>query len=101
RESNYGDLPVLPISSAQTRFQIRLNVADRSGVLAAVAAILAERGISIETVRQHPGRAGPGAAELVISTHRAPESDLEATVTQLRGAEAVNAVLSVLRIEGE
>src|SRR5690606_20001524 len=85
RESNYADLPVLPIASASTRFQIRLDVVDRPGVLAAVSAILAAKGVSIETVRQHPGEAGDGAAELVISTHRAPESDLEQTVDQLRG----------------
>jgi len=101
RESNYADLPVLPISAASTRFQIRMIVEDRAGVLAAVAEILAAKGISIETVRQHAGSAGPGAAELVISTHRAPERDLESTVEQLRGASAVKDVLSVLRIEGE
>lgn len=101
RESNYADLPVLPISAASTRFQIRMIVEDRAGVLASVAEILAAKGISIETVRQHPGDAGPGAAELVISTHRAPERDLASTVEQLRGASAVKDVLSVLRIEGE
>jgi len=99
RESNYADLPVLPISAARTRFQIRLNVADRPGVLSAVSAILAGKGISIETVRQSPGSGG--TAELVISTHRAPERDLDQTVSELRQAEAVNTVLSVLRIEGE
>lgn len=99
RESNYAELPVLPISAALTRFQIRLNVADRPGVLAAVSAILAGKGISIETVRQSAGK--DGSAQLVISTHRAPERDLEQTVSDLRRADTVNAVLSVLRIEGE
>lgn len=99
RESNYAQRPVLPIFAALTRFQIRLNVADRPGVLAAVATVLAAKGISIETVRQNRG--ADGTAELVISTHRAPERDLEQTVADLRAAEAVNAVLSVLRIEGE
>jgi homoserine dehydrogenase len=50
-------------------------------------------------VRQSPGSGG--TAELVISTHRAPERDLDQTVSDLRQAEAVNTVLSVLRIEGE
>lgn len=99
RESNYADLPVLPISAARTRFQIRMKVADRPGVLAAVSTILASKGISIESVRQKPG--SDGWAELIICTHRAPELDLEQTVAQLRGAESVNTVLSVLRIEGE
>jgi homoserine dehydrogenase len=101
RESNYAVLPVLPIGAASTRFQIRMNVPDRAGVLASVAETLANKGISIETVRQQAGAAGPGSAELIISTHRAPERDLEATVASLRESAAVNSVLSVLRIEGE
>ncbi|PKQ25338.1 MAG: homoserine dehydrogenase [Actinobacteria bacterium HGW-Actinobacteria-4] len=101
RESNYAVLPVLPIGAASTRFQIRMNVPDRAGVLASVAETLASKAISIETVRQQAGAAGPGCAELIISTHRAPERDLESTVASLRESAAVNSVLSVLRIEGE
>ena len=51
-----------------------------------------------ETVRQV---ADGGTAVLIISTHRAPESDLAATVEELRRTDAVVEVISVLRIEGE
>lgn len=101
RESNYGSLPVLPISAAQTRFQIRLRVPDRPGVLAATSTILAARGISIETVRQNGAPGASGVAELIISTHRAPESDVNETVAELRNSDAVVSIESVLRIEGE
>lgn len=101
RESNYMSLPTLPIGAARTKFQIRLDVADKPGVLAKVAAILGAHDVSIESVRQPPSAADTGRAQLVISTHRALEADLRATVDEIRGCEVVHAVLSVLRIEGE
>ena len=41
-ESRYAELPVLPAAAARTRYQVRLDVADRPGVLAQVAAVLAD-----------------------------------------------------------
>src|SRR5690606_28091397 len=70
QESTYAELAILPASAAVTRYQVRLDVEDRPGVLAQVAHALAEHGVSIEAVRQPtaPGGAGaaePGVAELV------------------------------------
>ena len=79
---------------------LRLTVADRPGVLAAIAATLAQGGVSIETVRQKTG-AARGLAELSIATHRAPESDVATVLDALRASDAVTEIRSVLRIEGE
>jgi homoserine dehydrogenase len=98
RESNYAANAMLPMDAALTRYAVRLSVIDRPGVLASVADSFAKHSVSIESVRQMAGR---GTAGLVISTHRAPEGDLAATVADLRTSEAVNEVVSVLRIEGE
>ncbi|MDN4481094.1 homoserine dehydrogenase [Demequina muriae] len=98
RESNYARLEVLPMSAAMTRYAVRMSVPDRPGVLAAVATIFASHGVGIESVRQMPGK---GHAGLILSTHRARESALSATVEDLRSTDAVNEVWSVLRIEGE
>ena len=101
-ESSYADLPVLPASSARTRYQVRLDVQDRPGVLAQVAALLADHGVSIEAVRQAPAGpdAGDGLARLIITTHEASEESLAATVAAITEHEAVRRVLSVLRVEG-
>lgn len=101
-ESRYADLPVLPMAAAVTRYQVRLRVADRPGVLAQVAGAFAAHDVSIETVRQAvtaDGSTGE-AADLLVVTHRAKESALAATVTALEGLDAVSSVLSVLRVEG-
>lgn len=98
-ESAYAQLPIAQPATAITRYQIRLSVADRLGVLSQVAGVVARHGVSLEAVRQ--GRvASDGVAELVIITHQAHEVDLAATVTELSELEPVYRVDSVLRVEG-
>ncbi|WP_403020242.1 homoserine dehydrogenase [Salinibacterium sp. GXW1014] len=104
-ESTHADLPLLPIESVSTRYQISLLVNDRPGVLASVAAVFSEHGVSVETVHQSvssPGDDGAAAtATLVIGTHEASEASLADTVEALAAhSDTVRAVTSVLRVEG-
>lgn len=97
RESDYADLPIASMQEVATRYLIRLDVADRPGVLAAVAQTFAQHGVSIQTVRQ----SGRGEdAELVIMTHSALDKDLASTVAELESLDMVKSVESVLRVEG-
>ncbi|OLR91254.1 homoserine dehydrogenase [Actinokineospora bangkokensis] len=98
RESAYADLAARPIAQASTRYHISLDVADRAGVLAAVAAVFAQHDVSIAAVRQE-GRTQD--ASLVVVTHRAPDAALRSTVDKIAGLPFVNAVVSVMRVEGE
>jgi homoserine dehydrogenase len=100
-ESTHANLPVLPISSVRTRYRITLEVADKPGVLAAIATLFAEHGVSVEAVQQdaRPDGASP-TATLVIGTHQATEAALAATVSALESTDVVTAVSSVLRVEG-
>jgi homoserine dehydrogenase len=105
-ESTYQDLPILEMGQAQTRYHIRLDVADRPGVLAQVALAFAEHDVSIETVRQQPLSPDPQdpdqtRASLVVVTHSAPDSALAATVDALAALSTVRGVTSVMRVEGE
>jgi homoserine dehydrogenase len=97
-ESTYADLEVRGIGDAVTRYYVNLHVADRPGVLAAVAQAFADNGVSIQTVRQdgHGDEAG-----LIVRTHTARDSDLAATMDQLRRNDAVRDVVGVMRVEGE
>jgi homoserine dehydrogenase len=97
-ESAYADLRVRPIGETVTRYHVNLDVTDRPGVLAAVATAFARHGVSIRTVRQE-GHGGD--ASLVLVTHAAPDAALAATVDDLRDLDAVRAVTSVMRVEGE
>jgi homoserine dehydrogenase len=95
---SYAELPVLSMSQALTRYHVALDVADRPGVLAPVAEAFARHDVSIRSVRQE-GRGDE--AYLVIVTHTAREAALAATVADLSAMEAVRAVDSVMRVEGE
>ncbi|MBM9837265.1 homoserine dehydrogenase [Rhodococcus hoagii] len=97
RESKYAQLPIAPMGDIPTRYYVNMQVADRAGVLSAVAAEFANRGVSISTVRQEG--AGDGA-RLVVVTHLANDAALSETVAALAELESVTAVTSVLRLEG-
>ncbi|VXC36132.1 homoserine dehydrogenase [Plantibacter sp. T3] len=101
-ESTHADLPVLEIGRVTTRYQVTLEVADEPGVLAAVAGILSDGGVSVETFQQSVASSDGtlSTATLVIGTHRALESALAATVEQLASNPHVERVVSVLRVEG-
>jgi homoserine dehydrogenase len=102
-ESTHANLPVLPISTITTRYQITLVVLDQPGVLATIASLFSDRGVSVEAVQQSP-RDGEGddrpTATLEIVTHEAVESALAATVEALAESSVVSSVTSVLRVEG-
>jgi homoserine dehydrogenase len=89
---------------------VSLDVADRPGVLAQVALVFAEHGVSISVVRQTALDREAEAegvslveegASLVIVTHAAPDAALRACVDKLAGQDVVRAVVSVMRVEGE
>jgi homoserine dehydrogenase len=98
RESAYASLPVRPIGDVPTRYHVSLDVADRAGVLAAIAGEFARHGVSIAAVRQTGGGTGEDA-RLTVVTHAAPEAALAATVAVLGGLDAVRGVDSVVRVE--
>jgi homoserine dehydrogenase len=103
-ESTQANLPVLPMSSVITKYQITLTVVDEPGVLAAIATQFSDRGVSVEAVSQSVRDGGDEArptATLVIVTHRAEESSLAATVTALAASPVVSSVVAVLRVEGQ
>lgn len=102
-ETTTGHVPALAIDASTTSYYIGLDVADQAGVLARIAHIFAENGVSIETMRQTIHRDSASnveSAELKIVTHRASEAALAATVEAVKGLDVINSVTSVLRVEG-
>ena len=97
RETDYADRDIAPIETTKTKFLIRLEVADKAGVLASIATTFANHGVSIQTVNQS-GRNSD--AEVTIVTHLATEGELKATVASLKAMDIVNNISSVIRVEG-
>ena len=94
----FGRAQVRPIDEMSSQYYLNLEVADRPGVLAAVANVFAEHGVSIRSMEQD----GLGEeARLVFITHTAKERDVQATLADLRHLDVVDNVGSLLRVIGE
>jgi homoserine dehydrogenase len=90
-----GATRVRPIDELRSAFYLNLEVVDRPGVLAAVATVFGNHGVSIRTMEQE----GLGAeARLIFLTHAAREGDVQATLDDLRQLAAVDRVGAVLRV---
>jgi homoserine dehydrogenase len=81
------------------RFYLRLSVEDRPGVLASIAGILGEHGISIASVIQHETeRATDDVVPLVIMTHSAPEGAMSRAVRKIDDSPFVHAGTVRMRV---
>jgi homoserine dehydrogenase len=89
---------VRPQAELRSAFYLSMDVADRPGVLAAVASVFGTHDVSIRAMEQ-VGLADE--ARLIFLTHVAREGDLLATIDELRLLQAVDRVSGVLRVIGE
>jgi homoserine dehydrogenase len=92
-------LPWLGIADTVTSYYFRMRVADRPGVLADIARILADCRISIDALFQREPAEGENQADVIMLTHEALERDVN---TALQRIEALETVLApVIRIRQE
>jgi homoserine dehydrogenase len=90
--------PIRPIDEVESQFYLLIEVADRPGVLAQIAAEFGRHGVSIKSMLQK----GIGDdARLIFVTHKAREAALRATVHSLRDVDSVHRVGSVVRVIGD
>lgn len=92
-------LTIRPISDLRTQYYLRLNVADRVGVLAQIATVMGEHNISLASVIQKDADTQTNTAELVIATHPALEAELQEALHQLKNLGSVKKVNSVIRVK--
>lgn len=96
--STYNEVAILPIGEATTSYYVNLHVADVPGVLAEIAQIFADHGVSILAVRQD-GRGDQ--AGLIIRTHATKDRALSQTIEKVSHLDAVKEVAGVMRVVGE
>jgi homoserine dehydrogenase len=87
------------IDDLECKYYLRLNIADRPGVLAQIAHILGEQNISIASVLQKDTNPVAQTAEIVITTHPARESSVQKSLELASKLEVVQEISSLLRIE--
>jgi len=93
------DTPVLPIDDVITAFYLRLQVADQTGVLARITAILAEHDISIDALLQRESAEGERQTDVIILTHDTVEGRMSAALAQMQALPTVLAPIVKIRKE--
>jgi homoserine dehydrogenase len=93
-----ADLPVIPMEAVLTRAYLRVRVADQPGVIAAIGQVTAEEGISISSMIQKDAWVEAATAELVITTHPAPDGALDRARARIAALEPVRSLAAFLRV---
>ena len=96
-ESSYAQLSATGLGDIISRYSVGMLVDDKLGVLANIARIFAEHGISVDSLRQSTPR--DGAAQIRLVTHSAKDSDLRRAIAVIDGLDTVREIISVIRVE--
>ena len=91
---------IKPMSEVTTRYYLRLNAPDRTGVLAQISKVLGDNSISISSVIQKESDLAAQTAIIVIMTYPAEEKGIQKALKQLKQLPVVNEVSNFIRVEG-
>ena len=84
----------------ETKYYIRLRVADRVGALAEAVNVFAKHDISISLINQlEDGNSDSDACSVIFLTHKALEKNVQDAAAALAASDCVSEVANVLRIE--
>ena len=91
--------PIKPMAELKTRYYIRMNIADRAGVLAQIAGAFGDNKISIASAIQKEADEKSRTAEMVIMTHPAKEKAVQTALVELKKLDSVIEINNTIRVE--
>jgi len=91
-----GKLTLKPTANIESKYYLRINVSDKTGVLAKITKLFEDNNISIETMLQRPS--SQESANLLISTHIAIERDIQEMIKEIKVLDFVNSTPIMIRI---
>ena len=94
----YRQLPVKPVEDTSSRYFLRMQVEDRPGVLASVASVLGNNGVSIAQIIQKT-RQGD-SAEIVVITDTVLERHLRDSLAIFREMSMIREISAIIRVYG-
>ena len=104
RKGTHADLVSLakvairPIDELESSYYVNIDVADRPGVLRAIAEVFERYDVSIRSMEQE----GIGDdARVIFITHLTREAAIQAALREFRDLDVIHAVNSVLRVLGD
>jgi len=89
---------VKAIEETESRYYLRLDAVDRSGVLAKIAQVFGENNVSIESVIQK--NTSGDSAEIVFVIYQVKERNLRTSLKEIEQLDILNKVCNVIRVEG-
>ncbi|MFC1930538.1 homoserine dehydrogenase [Chloroflexota bacterium] len=87
------------IGQIETRYYLRMTVADSPGVLAKISRILGDHSISISAVIQKEADPVAQTAEIVIMTQHALEEGLNIASREMEKLDVVKEINNIIRVE--
>jgi homoserine dehydrogenase len=97
--SSLRNLPVIPMAKVETPWYLRMEVADKPGVLSSVASIFSDQGISIEALIQKAPAHGQTLVSLIVLTNKAPQGSVDIAVKSIEALETINGKVTRIRVE--
>ena len=94
-----SDLPVLPMEEVETACYLRMQVADRPGVMADITRILGDQGISIEALLQKEPVGGASDVSVIMLTHRVLEGRINESIRRIEALDSVTGQVTRIRME--
>jgi homoserine dehydrogenase len=94
-----ASVKMLTIDDAETAYYLRMLAGDRPGVLAEVATILGDAGISIEAVMQPEPPQGASQAKLIMLSHPVRERQMNIALAQIEALESISGKVTRIRVE--
>jgi homoserine dehydrogenase len=91
-----GELRLKATDDINSKYYLRINVSDRTGVLAKITKIFENHNISVETMLQRPS--SEASANLLISTHIALEKDIQEMIKELNSLDFIKSDTVMIRI---
>jgi homoserine dehydrogenase len=93
------DTPILPIDEVKTAFYLRMQVQDKLGVVAKIAGILADSGISIEAIQQKEPAEGDTTVPFVMLTQRVLEKQMNQAIASIEQLDSIAGKVMRIRVE--
>jgi homoserine dehydrogenase len=94
-----SNIPVLAMEDVETAYYLRMQVTDKPGVMAEVASILGDAGISIEAILQKEPPAGVDQASIILLTHVVQEGRMNAAIGKIAALDSVHGDIMRIRLE--
>ncbi|RKZ99754.1 MAG: homoserine dehydrogenase [Gammaproteobacteria bacterium] len=93
------DIPILAMEDVETAYYLRMQVTDKPGVMADVASILGNAGISIEAILQKEPPPGVDQASIILLTHVVKEGQMNMAIREIEALDSIHGDIMRIRLE--